>query len=259
MNRLVSSVAAIAMGAMGAMGATALGAQAPALPFAVGERLEYRVVLSVLGDVGHGVMRIESDSASAGRLWILRFELEAGRGPIRAVDRTASWFDPARFATERYEKRERHPLSRSVEVVTIDRATHTFTDSGRAAVALGAETPLDELSFLYLLRTLPIDRDTSMRIDRHFDPSRNPTIVRVRAGEVIETPVGLFRTRLIEMEVRDPKRYRGTGIIKLHLSDDACRIPVRMESRMPVLGVTTLTLAGWASPPRYPGALLCEG
>lgn len=241
------------------LGATALGSQAPPFPFAVGERLEYRVVLSVLGDVGGGVMRIESDSASAGRLWVMRFEMEAGKGPIRAHDRTASWFDPARFAIERFEKRERHPLSRSVEVVTIDRAARTFTDSGSAALALGAELPLDELSFLYLLRTLPLDRDTTLRVDRHFDPARNPTILRVGAGEVIETPVGLFRTRLVEMEVRDPKRYRGTGVIRLHLSDDACRIPVRIESRMPVLGVTTLTLSGWSHPPRYPGALSCEG
>jgi hypothetical protein len=237
----------------------ALSAQAAPLPFAVGERLEYRVELSVLGDVGGGVMRIERDSASAGRLWVMRFELDAGKGPIRASDRTASWFDPERFAIERFEKRERHPLSRSVEVVTIDRVARTFTDSGKAAAPLGADAPLDELSFLYLLRTLPLDRDTTLRVDRHFDPARNPTILRVRAGEIIETPVGLFRTRLVEMEVRDPKRYRGTGTIKLHLSDDACRIPVRIESRMPVLGVTTLTLAGWSHPPRYPGALPCEG
>jgi hypothetical protein len=241
------------------MTATTLGAQVPKLPFVVGERLEYRVRLTALGDVGHGVMHVESDSASGGRLWLMRFELEAKKGPIRAIDQTASWFDPTRFAIERFEKRERHPLSRSVEVVTIDRAAHTFTDSGHAPAALGSESPLDELSFIYLLRTLPIDRDTTIRIDRHFDPTRNPTILRVRAGEVIETPVGLFRTRLVEMEVRDPKRYRGTGTIKLHFSDDECRIPVRIESRMPVLGVTTLTLAGWASPPRYPGALLCEG
>jgi hypothetical protein len=236
-----------------------LAAQHPPFPFSLGERLEYRVVLSVLGDVGSGVMRIEPDSASAGRLWVMRFDMEAGKGPIRAHDRTASWFDPARFAIERFEKRERHPLSRSVEVVTIDRAARTFTDSGKAAVALGAESPLDELSFLYLLRTLPLDRDTTIRVDRHFDPARNPTMVRVRAGEIIETPVGLFRTRLVEMEVRDPKRYRGTGTITLHFSDDACRLPVRIESRMPVLGITTLTLSGWSHPPRYPGALSCEG
>jgi hypothetical protein len=239
--------------------APALAAQTAPLPFAVGERLEYRVVLSVLGDVGSGVMRIEPDSGSGGRLWVMRFEMDAGKGPIRAIDRTASWFDPLRFAIERFEKRERHPLSRSVEVVTIDRAARTFTDSGKPPLALGAELPLDELSFLYLLRTLPLAADTTLRVDRHFDPARNPTIVRVRAGEVIETPVGLFRTRLVEMEVRDPKRYRGTGTIRIHLSDDDCRIPVRIESRMPVFGVTTLTLAGWSHPPPYPGALSCEG
>ena len=47
-------------------------------------------------------------------------------------------------------------------------------------------------------------------------------------------------------------------IIRISIYAEECRIPIRIESRMPVLGITTLTLTGWSHSPRYPGALPCE-
>lgn len=238
--------------------APAATAQEASWPFAVGEYLEYEVRVSRLGDVGTGRMWVEGPVTEGGvPTWRLRFEMEVGKGPIRASDRTSSWLDPRRFATVRFEKRERHPLSRSDERVTIDLATGRWSDAEGPSGALANESPLDELSFLYFLRTLPLDRDTTLRFDRHFDAGRNPTIVRVVGRDIVTTPAGIFRTRVIEMEVRDPKRYNGTGVIRLHVSEEECRMLIRIESRMPPFGTTTLTLSGWTHPPRYPAAVAC--
>lgn len=234
-------------------------AQEFSLPFAVGEALNYQVRIARLGDVGTGRMWIEGPVVEQGiPVWRLRSEINAGKGPIRATDRTSSWLDPRRMAIVRFKKEEHHVLSKSEEDVTIDRTAQRWRDANGADGALGSELPLDELSFLYFLRTIPIDRDTVLRFDRHFDPARNPTMVRVKGEETLTTPAGIFRTRVIEMEVRDPKRYKGTGTIRIHLYAEECRIPVRIESRMPVLGITTLTLTGWSHSPRYPNALPCE-
>jgi len=239
--------------------ARATAAQEQALPFAVGEVLTYQVRISRLGDVGTGRMWIEGPAVERGvTVWLFRSEIKAGKGPIRAVDRTASWFDPRAMGIVRFEKVEHHVLSNSQERVTIDRAASRWSDEAGPSGALASERPLDELSFLYFLRTLPLDRDTVLRVDRHFDAARNPTIIRVLGRDTLTTPAGIFRTRVVEMEVRDPKRYRGTGIIRIHLYEGACRIPIRIESRMPVLGVTTLTLTGWTHAPLYPAALPCE-
>jgi hypothetical protein len=239
--------------------AAPLGAQQFSLPFGVGEALNYQVRVARIGDVGKGRMWIEGPVVEQGvPTWRMRFEMEAGKGPIRATDRTSSWFDPRRFAILRYEKQERHVLSRSDEHVTIDPSSGRWADADGGGGALGSEFPLDELSFLYLLRTLPLERDTVIRIDRHFDARRNPTIVRIVGRDTLTTPAGIFRTRVIEMEVRDPKRYKGTGTIRIHLDATDCHVPVRIESRMPVLGITTLTLTGWSHSPIYPGALPCD-
>lgn len=240
------------------LGASALRAQELALPFAPGEALTYQVRVSRVGDVGTGRMWIEGPMMEGHTLvWRLRFEMEAGRGPIRASDRTSSWLDPVQFGIVRFEKSERHVLSRSDERVTIERETQRWSDASGRTGPLGHAAPLDELSFIYLLRTLPLDSGTVQRIERHFDAERNPTIVRVVGRDTLTTPAGIFRTRVVEMEVRDPKRYRGTGVIRFHIDEGGCRMPIRIESRMPVLGVTTLTLTGWSHPPRYPGAELC--
>lgn len=246
------------------LGATASRAQQavppPALPFQPGEALSYQVRVSRIGDVGTGRMWIEGPVAEGGTLaWRLRFDMDAGKGPIRASDRTSSWIDPLRFAMVRFEKTERHPLSRSEERVLIDTVARRWSDADGRSGPLGSDAPLDELSFIYLLRTLPLDSGTVIRLDRHFDAARNPTIVRVVGRDTLTTPAGIFRTRIVEMEVRDPKRYRGSGIIRIHIDEGGCRMPIRIESRMPVLGVTTLTLTSWLHPPPYPGAELCDG
>ncbi|HRQ78401.1 MAG TPA: DUF3108 domain-containing protein [Gemmatimonadaceae bacterium] len=229
------------------------------LPFAVGEALEYSVHVTVGGTVGAGQMRVEGPVVERDvSTWRLVFDMRAARGPIRAVDRTVSWLDPRRFRITRFEKTERHPLSRSEEKVAIDQVAGTWRDEvTERSQPLGSPAPLDELSFIYFLRTLPLDRDTTFEVSRHFDPARNPTVIRVLGEELVETPVGIFRTRIVEMDVRDPKRYRGAGTVRLNIDTADCRVPVRIVSRMPVLGTTTLLLTGWASPPRYPGAMPC--
>jgi len=69
------------------------------------------------------------------------------------------------------------------------------------------------------------------------------------AREVTDTKAGKFATLKVEMRVRDPRHYRGEGSIILNLTDDARRIPVRIESTVPVYGKTVLTLETLSPPP----------
>src|SRR5262249_7226695 len=105
--------------------------------------------------------------------------------------------------------------------------------------------PLDELSFIYYVRTLPLTSDTAERIVRHYDRARNPVEVRVVGRDTLRTGAGEFATIIVEMRVRDARRYRGGGVIRLHLSDDSRRLPVRIESVMPILGAAVLTLESY--------------
>ncbi len=143
--------------------------------------LRYRVNVSLGGNIGHGEMRVEGPVTERGVVtWRLVSEMKAKRGFMKATDRTTSWLDPVRFASTRFEKQERHPLSRSDEAIEIDAEAGTYRELSGDRKApesgdlrpLGAPNPLDELSFLYFLRTLPLDREGAHNFSRHFDESR---------------------------------------------------------------------------------------
>ncbi|WP_337169358.1 DUF3108 domain-containing protein [Gemmatimonas aurantiaca] len=223
----------------------------PRAPFPVGEILEYQVHVSLGGNIGRGQMRVEGPVQEHGiTLWRLVSEMHARRAFVRASDRSTSWFDPARFATRRFEKVERSPLGSGTERVEIDAEGGTWRGTDGSDNPLASPQPLDELSFLYFLRTLPLDREGSFSLTRHYDESRNPTLVNVGAEEVVETPLGSFRTRVVVMHVRDPKHYKGIGLIKVNVDLSACHLPVRIVSRMPIVGTTTLTLVARSTSPR---------
>ena len=235
---------------MGMVVASTLGAPviAPAqshdaLPFTVGERLTYRVRMPRVRASGRGAMWIEGPVDVRGRpTYRLRFDMQAGVGPFQGTDRTDSWLDRDRLISLRYAKQERHPFARHHEAIELYPTERRWDAGAGGSGASATDAPLDELSFLYYLRTLPLGADTTMEFHRHFDAERNPTRVRTIGRETLTTDGGVFETIVVEMRVRDPRRYQGEGVIRIHFTDDRCRLPVRIESAMPVFGTTVLTL-----------------
>jgi len=228
-------------------------AQTPDLPFDVGERLHYRVSLGRLGTVGEGEMSVAGPEDVRGTATlVLRSRVSARVGFVKTTERAESWIDPIRMTTLRYQKRTHGALTRDeeqkVELFPEDRRWEDHR--GRHGES-PTSAPLDELSFIYYLRTLPLDADTVDSVVRHYDSARNPIAVRVVGHDTVRTRAGTFPAIVVEMRVKDPRRYGGEGVIRLHLSDDAFRYPVRIESSVPVLGPTVLTLESVVRPRRH--------
>lgn len=225
-------------------------AQAPDhLPFFVGEELTYRMRVATFGTIGRGSMKVEGPVAIRGRdTYRLSFDFRSRVGLVTAVDQTSSWLDPRRMTSLRFEKHERHPLSRHNEQVDLFPGDQRWEAADGTSGKSPTDAPLDELSFMYFIRTLPLTADTVYQFNRHFEVDRNPITVRVVKRETISVGAGEFPAVLVEMRVRDPRRYRGEGVIRIHLSDDSCRLPLRIESSMPIVGTTVLTLESHTHP-----------
>lgn len=217
---------------------------APAdLPFAVGEELIYRAGSSRFGNLGTGAMRVEGPEEVRGReTYLLRFDFRGRLGPLALEDRTRSWILPREMAALRYRKRERAPLLSGGEEVELFPAEQRWESAGGDGGRTPSDAPLDELSFLYFVRTLPLADGDVYTLNRHFDPGRNPVTVRVLRRERLVVPAGEFPTVVVEMRVQDRRRFHGPGIIQMHLSDDDSRMPVRIESSFPLIGPVTLLL-----------------
>jgi hypothetical protein len=143
--------------AAAALAPAALAGQASAtrpLPFAPGEACVYRAS-GPLGRIGSGTMSVADAGTTAGRrTWLLRFDFRGRMGPMTAEDHTRSWFDPRALASVRYSKRERSPLTSTDQDVTMDLTAGRWREPDGRSGPLASEAPLDELSFLYYLRTL---------------------------------------------------------------------------------------------------------
>jgi hypothetical protein len=218
-----------------------------AAPFEVGEELVYGVRSSRFGRIGKAHMRVAGPDTLRGReTLLLSFDFSAKVLLFRISDRTRSWFDPEAAASLRYSKRERSPLSDRDENVEIYPDELRWVEGGTEG-ELPTSAPLDELSFLYYLRTLPLLDGDVYDLNRHFDARRNPVTIRVAGretrSEAAGTPIeGTYDVVVVDLLVPDARQEGGTTRIRLYLTDDAARVPVRLETSMPVGGTMVLEL-----------------
>ena len=222
------------------------GAQAPCpLPFEPGERFTYTVKVASIGAGGHGVMWVSGpDMVRGTETFVLHMESDAGIGPFKGRVTSTSWIDPLRMAALHFSKVEHQPFSSHTDDVEISPTERHWSATDGTSGETASDSPLDELSYIYYLRTLPLLDDSTYVSGRHYDEARDPVVIRVLGHEQLETKAGTFATLKVEMRVKDPRHYRGEGVIVINVTDDARRIPVRIESTAPVFGKTVLSLEG---------------
>lgn len=219
------------------------------LPFGAGEKLTFTIRTAKFGKVGKAVMSLSGPVDIRGtETTLASFDASAGIMFLKGRDATRSWIDLDRMTSLRFKKTERRPFSSandSVEIypdLQLWQAAHG--DSGSTA----SDRPLDELSFIYYLRTLTLEPDSVYTFDRHYDKRRLPTTVRIVKRDTVTTPAGRFATVEYEMRVVDARDYQEHGVLYFWISDDPCRLPVRIESVMPLLGNGIMTLQTAVTP-----------
>jgi Protein of unknown function (DUF3108) len=203
------------------------------VPFGPGEELVFKVQSSRFGTIGRAMMRVSADTLRGRDVYLLAFDMAAKVVLFKATDRTRSWVDAADFTTLRYTKRESSPLMKREEDVDVFPEEHRWQTPNGTFLSETHE-PLDELSFLYFIRTLPLDSGAVYSFDRHFDPARNPVVISVMSRDT-----GVIA---VEMKVKDPRQSSGVSVIRLSLTDDEYRLPLRLESAMGIGGTMTMTL-----------------
>lgn len=232
------------------------GAQDAPLPFRPGEELIYSSKLGRLAGSGKGVMRVETDTIRSAGAYLLSFDFETKVGPFRVEARSRSWLDPWRMAALRFHKHERHPLSSRSEEVELYPGERRWRSAEGREGRSETDAPLDELSFLYYIRTLELEEGATYVIERHFDPARNPVRVEVLRRERVAVPAGVFDVVVVEMRVRDEDHFDGDGSFRMYLTDDARRYPVRLETSASIAGKAVLELE--AAVPARATAQACE-
>lgn len=202
-----------------------------------GEELTYTVSSARLGSMGKAVFRVQTTDFNGREAYQLSFDFSARVALFKVSDHTRSWICAESMSMLRYTKEERSPLGKHNEDVTVDPLLGQWAD-GTTRAPLASINPLDELSFIYFVRSLDLPVGDSITVRRHFDVRRNPVqIAAVARQNVVGRDVVVY-----EMRVPDTRQKKGFSLLRFFISDDAARVPVRIESSMPVAGQVTMTL-----------------
>jgi hypothetical protein len=219
------------------------------LPFGDGERLTFLIHTTKFGNVGKAVMALTGPVDVRGvETSLASFDASAGIAFLKGKDATRSWIDLDRMTSLRYEKIEHRPFSSARDSVEIyPDLRHWEGAQGDSGTTMSG-VPLDDLSFIYFLRTVTLLPDSLYLFDRHYDKRRLPTTVRIVKHETLTTPLGPFNTVEYEMHVIDGRDFKEHGVLFLWISDDRCHLPVRIESVMKFLGNGIMTLQTATTP-----------
>jgi hypothetical protein len=221
----------------------ALGLGAPALaqsggdrlpvPYDVGERLEYEVRFGRL-KVGSGTMEVAGIQEVRGReTWHTVFTVRGGNFMYRVNDRYESWIDTRTGNSLRF-RQDQHEGNRDVE-----RTFEFFPD--RAMFSENEEpeepsvhNPLDDGSFIYFVRSIPLNVGETYSFERYFRPDRNPVTIRVLRRERIRVPAGEFDAIVVQPIIKSRGLFSEDGHAEIWLSDDENHIMLQMKSGLKI-------------------------
>lgn len=236
-------------------GSAAVEAEGPPpspLPFRVGEEAVYRVSASLgpspLQAVGTARLAVEDRETVEGTetFRVVR-EMEARVPLVYSVDdRQVSWFAPDPFRSHRFEEHLRQGDYRRHRRYRLDQEAGRYTRWDRAAdggrwrrveeakdVRMPADA-MDEVAFLYFVRTLPLEVGTARRFDRMFESDDNPVVLEVLRREEVRVPAGTFETVVVRPVIQADGLFSREGRAEVYLTDDDRRLIVKIESRMKV-------------------------
>ncbi len=216
--------------------------------FYAGERLEYRVHLGFLSgafatvEIGETIytindrpcFKINISGRTAGMIDLF----------YKVRDTWGSYVDTAAIVPQRFYRYIRENKYRKNEIVNFDH----FKDSAEVA-RLDKKTlrlkekinfPItdnsqDLVSGAYYLRTMDLDKKSKgevIKINGFFDDETFHMKVKYLGTETLKTKVGTFDTHVLAPVMPENKLFKGEGAIKLWLSKDKNKIPLKIKANM---------------------------
>ena len=237
-----------ATGALGAQDHVCTGNMVSAVPFPVGERLSFNAKYGIF-NVGSAAMEVMGiDTVHNVEAVHIRFRISGGALWYHLDQTIESWVGRYDFRSRRFssvqDERDRH-RERQYEIFP---DSGFYREVGRDTTFATVLEPLDDASFLYWIRTVPLDVGKRYEYPRYFRPDRNPVIIEVVRRERVSVAGKKWRALVVR-----PKIPQARGIFAeksetlIWLSDDAQRLVLAIQSKFS-FGQVTLKLKDYVVP-----------
>jgi len=203
------------------------------VPFKVGERLEYQAKVNFLS-AGKATMSVEDIVPIRGRpTYHTVFNIRGGVLFFHVDDHYESWFDTTSLVSL-------HHVQHIDETKYSTDKTYDFYPERRVYVRNGGPEnpsvaePLDEGSFIYFMRSVPLEVGKTYSFDRYYHPDRNPVVIYVDRKEHIKVPAGEFDAIVVKPTIKSKGLFSENGQAEVWFSDDSTRTLLRLKSKLPV-------------------------
>jgi hypothetical protein len=227
------------------------------VPFGPGEQAVYQVKLGGVS-VGSGRMEVLGmEMVNGKQTYHTTLSVSGGIPLARVNDRFDSWIDVQGLFSRRFkqdQKEIRFERRRTYDFFPEDR---TFRRENGETGTIPTSTPLDDVSFLFYARTLPLRVGDTYTIPRYFQADGNPVVIEVVRKQVVTVPAGRFQTIVVRPVIKTKGLFGEGGEAEVFFSDDDRRIMVHLRSKVPVIGSLTMqlrsyregqALAAWSPP-----------
>ena len=228
------------------------------VPWRVGERAEYEVRFSG-ARLGTGSMEVMGIVPIRGKdAWHTMFRLKGGTFFYKVNDVFESWSDVTNYTSLRYHSDQEEGGRERVKQYEIfpDRAVYiekTAKGDNATKEQASVDEPLDDGSFLYFIRTVPLEVGQTYTFNRYFRPDRNPVTIKVLRKERVKVPAGEFDAIVIQpiIKTRSGSLFSEEGEAQVWLMDDPSRIMLQMKSKLKI-GSINLHLKSYRPGPAAP-------
>ena len=210
-------------------------------PFGVGERFDYTAKFGMLSVGTASIQVAEIDTVRGQPAFLFRFSLDGSALVFRIQSSLESWTSVQGFRSLRFRQDSKENSRRYLREYEIFGDSGYYRQKEATATTPTSAEPLDDASFLYFVRTTPLEVGKSYKFERHFKPELNPILINVLKRETIELPDGTKVPSLVLNPVVGDKMFAERAEARLWITDDARRIPVQIRSRLPY-GTITLRL-----------------
>lgn len=141
------------------------------------------------------------------------------------------------FSTVQYRKKLDERGRIKDELTVVDEAARTATRKNKT-FTIPARV-VDPLSVIVLMRTLDLSAGAVHKFDVMADGKVYPMEARVIRRETLPTPGGVFRTVVVEPQMRGSSVFgNGENRLWIWYSDDERRLPVQIRSEVRVGSIT---------------------
>jgi hypothetical protein len=204
------------------------------VPFGPGERMEYDVKFGALR-VGNAHMEVVGIDNVRGRpVWHTAFWVQGGNFLYRVNDVYESWMDAETLSSLRFVQELEEggkDIERRFEIYP-ERAVFIQTSKKPPKEEKSVSLPLDDGSFLYFIRTIPLEVGQTYDFNRYFRPDRNPVRIRVLRKERVRVPAGTFDAIVIQPVIKTKGIFSENGHAEIWLTDDERHVMVQLKSKL---------------------------